>query len=290
MAVTAATRPRLIDEPVPDEILDVISGYALLLGGANVIMQLAQLPIGHGVAKSTVDSGRVDRHPLKRLRTTATFLLVAMMGTTRDRRDLRAEIARSHAPVHSAPGDTVAYNAFDPDLQRWVAACLYYGIEDAYRRMFRPPTREQRVRMLWHGRRLGATLQMPEHLWPDTPEAFDAAWADELQKIEMDALTREHLQGIATQRFVFAPLGRFGRPFARIHAPFATFATLGFLPEPFRDELGLPWSDRRQRVHDLLFGIAAKAVRLVPRPLRLLPAHVVLWDFRRRVRRRRPVV
>ena len=51
---------------IPREVTEAMSGLALAAAGANVIMQLAILPVGHGVAKSTVESGRVDKHPIKR--------------------------------------------------------------------------------------------------------------------------------------------------------------------------------------------------------------------------------
>ncbi len=47
-------------------------GMALLAGPANVIMQLARPGVGYGVLESRVESGRVDRHPIKRARTTFT--------------------------------------------------------------------------------------------------------------------------------------------------------------------------------------------------------------------------
>src|SRR5258708_376986 len=101
-------------EDIPPEVWDGLAGVGLAAGGANVIMQLSRLPVGHGVAKSTVDSGRVDKHPIKRARTTTAFLAVAMLGAEEDRLAIRREIARAHKPVHSEPSDPVQYNAFDP--------------------------------------------------------------------------------------------------------------------------------------------------------------------------------
>ncbi|HXO57836.1 MAG TPA: oxygenase MpaB family protein, partial [Mycobacterium sp.] len=51
---------------------DTLMGMALLLGPANVIMQLAQPGVGYGVMESRVESGRIDLHPIKRARTTFT--------------------------------------------------------------------------------------------------------------------------------------------------------------------------------------------------------------------------
>ena len=60
---------------------DGLMGIALLLGPANVIMQLARPGVGYGVMESRVESGRVDLHPIKRARTTFTYLAVALAGT-----------------------------------------------------------------------------------------------------------------------------------------------------------------------------------------------------------------
>ena len=58
-----------------------LMGVALLAGPANVIMQLARPGVGYGVMESRVESGRVDLHPIKRARTTFTYLAVATGGS-----------------------------------------------------------------------------------------------------------------------------------------------------------------------------------------------------------------
>jgi len=62
---------------------DGLMGVALLAGPANVIMELAQPGVGYGVLESRVESGRTDRHPIKRARTTFTYLAVATAGSVR---------------------------------------------------------------------------------------------------------------------------------------------------------------------------------------------------------------
>ena len=122
--------PVTTEHECPSEIRDALCLLALLSGGANVVMQLSRLPVGHGVASSTVDSGRIDKHPLKRTRTTCAFLVIAMFGSEKERLVMRREIAKAHQHVHSQPADEVRYDAFDSQLQLWVAACLYKGVED----------------------------------------------------------------------------------------------------------------------------------------------------------------
>ena len=54
------------------EVEKAMSGLGLLAAGANVIMQLARPAVGYGVYESKVETGRLDRHPVKRTRTTLT--------------------------------------------------------------------------------------------------------------------------------------------------------------------------------------------------------------------------
>ena len=274
----------------PPEILDSMCLLALLAGGANVVMQLSRLPIGHGVARSTVDSGRADKHPLKRGRTTSAFLVIAMMGTEHEREVMRAEIAKAHRFVKSEPGDAVQYNAFDPELQLWVAACLYHGAQDVYTRLYGEPAPDRLEALYQWAKRLGTTLQVTDEMWPAAVADFARYWEAGLEQIEMDALTRGYLTHVADFTFLLAPLGALGRPLARLVAPLGSLITGGFLPEPFRRELGMVWNDARQRRFDRFLRVAAAVTRALPRPLRAFPLNVYLWDTRRRIRRGRAVV
>ena len=65
----------------PSGMEEGLMGVALLAGPANVIMQLARPGVGYGVLESRVESGRADLHPIKRARTTFTYLAVAVAGT-----------------------------------------------------------------------------------------------------------------------------------------------------------------------------------------------------------------
>jgi uncharacterized protein (DUF2236 family) len=266
-------------ESIPPELeaAAMIGIVPLMMGSSNVVMQLARLPVGRGVAESRVESGRVDRHPIKRLRTTLSFLVIALHGTDEERRLLRHEINRAHRQVRSRPEDPVAYNAFDRDLQLWVAACLYVGIEDAHRWLFGPLEGEARERAYRYCARFGTTLQVPEGMWPADREAFEAYWQEGLAQIEMDAVTRAYLQG-------FAAYEGFPAIMRRLNGPTHRLMTLGFLPEPFRRELGLPWTARDQRRFDRITGVVRRITLLTPPRLRRFPLNVYLWDVRRRLR------
>ena len=55
---------------------------AMYAGAANVALQMLGAPgVAYGVMESKVESGRIDKHPIKRGRTTLTYLAIAVLGT-----------------------------------------------------------------------------------------------------------------------------------------------------------------------------------------------------------------
>src|SRR6476661_3393186 len=106
-------------------VADLLNPAATLLPAANVIMQLSLPGVSYGVLESPVDSGNVYKHPFKRARTSGTYLAAAALGTDADRALIRDEVDKVHALVRSRKTSPLSYNAFDPRLQLWVAACLY---------------------------------------------------------------------------------------------------------------------------------------------------------------------
>ena len=262
---------------------DAIAASALY-GAANVVMQLSLLPVGRGVAESTVDSGRVDKHPVKRQRTTGSYLIVAMLGSEAERRAMRDEVNRQHRQVVRREGESdVPYNAFDPKLQLWVAACIYVGFSVWLELARGPLTAAEHDAFYRRSARLGTTLQVPEEMWPRDREAFSAYWEDAMREIRMDEVTRTYLSDLANLRF-FKPWAR--RVFARNNR----LLTIGFLSPEFRELLGEPWTPRDQRRFERFLRVALYLDRRLPAPVR----HAVLRgyeiDVKRRIRRGTPIV
>ncbi|GAA0963783.1 oxygenase MpaB family protein [Actinocorallia libanotica] len=271
------------DEPIPQVARDTLNGFALSLAMSNVVMQLSNIKVGYGVAESKVETGRLDKHPIKRGRTTLTFLAVASNGTAAEREYLRKEINRAHRQVHSEPGAAVRYNAFSPDLQLWVAACLYRGSVDLIKALDLPLGREDMAAFYRHSARFATSLQVSPDMWPADLEAFDAYWNEEVKKLEVDDYTRGFLHDLATLGFLPSPV-------QRLFGPFMLFLTAGFLPQEFRDLLGLKWNRRSQFLLDRYVRLAAAVNRVMPAAAREFPFNVYLWDFRRRMRKGLPVV
>lgn len=271
--------------PNPDDY--ALMGIALLAGAANVIMELARPGVGHGVAESRVESGRIDRHPIKRARTTFTYIAVANGGTDAQKAAYRRAVNRSHAEVYSRPGDPVQYNAFDPELQLWVAACIYKGGIDIYRTFVGELNEQDADRLYREGMSLGTTLQVPPEMWPADRAAFDKYWQESLDKVHIDDAVREFLYPIAVSRVRGVRLPR------RLAEPLENFnllITTGFLPQRFRDEMRLPWDAAKQRRFDRLMSGVGVVNRLLPRIIRQFPFNLMLWDLDRRIRTGRPLV
>jgi uncharacterized protein (DUF2236 family) len=282
--IARLTRRRTRREVRLDEGL---MGMALLLGPANVIMQLARPGVGYGVMESRVESGRVDLHPIKRARTTFTYLAVAMAGSDAQKAAFRRAVNRAHAQVYSTPDSPVEYNAFDPDLQLWVAACLYKGGVDFYRMFVGELDEQDADRHYRDGIVLGTTLQVPPEMWPPDRAAFDRYWQDQLDKVHIDDSVRDYLYPIAVGRVRAVSLPE---PLRRLPERLALLLTTGFLPQRFRDEMRFSWDAAKQRRFDRLIAMLRTMNNVLPRFVRRFPFNVLLWDLDRRIKAGRPLV
>ena len=262
-----------------ERFLDGIGAFAG--AGANVIVQLANRPVGYGVVQSTVDSGRADVHPWKRLRTTLTYIAVAMLGTEDDRDVYRQAVGSVHRRVRSAPGAEVKYNAFDPELQKWVAVCLCWGVMDTHERLYGPLDRATKEVFVQYGAKFGTGLQMRPDMWPADLAAFESYFEAGLASMQIDDVVAEYLRKLVGLRNVPRP---------RALANFHRFAVTGLLPETMRAQLYLPWTDAQERRHRLMFRAIGTVYGRLPVRARIEPYAAVLWDMRRRHRLGRPLV
>jgi uncharacterized protein (DUF2236 family) len=267
----------------PTRVVDLLNPAAVLLPAANVIMQLSWPGVGYGVLESPVDSGNVYKHPFKRARTTGTYLAAATLGTAADRALIRDEVDRVHALVRSSPSSPVSYNAFDPRLQLWVAACLYRYYIDQHEFLYGPLDDEAADAVYEDAKKLGTTLQVRQDMWPADRLAFDEFWKRSLDELRIDPPVREHLHGVAAMAFLPGPL-------RLLAGPFNLFATAGFLPAEFRAHMQLPWTASQQRKFELLLTALRIADRLIPRQAWILGYRMYLWDMRYRARHGKRVV
>ncbi|OAN38919.1 oxygenase MpaB family protein [Mycolicibacterium iranicum] len=262
-------------------------GLGLLAGPANVIMQLARPGVGYGVLESRVESGRIDRHPVKRARTTFTYLAVSTNGTAEQKAAFRRAVNRVHAQVFSTEDSPVEYHAFDKNLQLWVGACLYRGVVDVHRVFVGDMDEQTADRLYLQGRALATMLQVPESMWPADRAAFDRYWAAAVDDVHIDDTVRDFLFPIAASRLRGVKLPD---PLQRRAESVALLITSGFLPQRFRDEMRLPWDEEKQRRFDRLVTVLRTVNRISPRFVREFPFNLLLKDLDWRIRTGRPLV
>lgn len=256
-------------------------GLALLAGPSNVIMQLAMPAVGYGVMESRVESGNLLKHPVKRTRTTLSYLAVAGLGSPSDRKAYRKAVGKSHAQVHSTEKSPVTYNAFDPKLQLWVAACLYRGWEDMQR--YFGDAADITEEAYQQGSVMGTTLQVPREMWPATRADFLKYWDDTVATLEIDQEVQSYLQQVAKAEFM-GPVG------SRLMGWWSEIFAIGFLPVEFRSMMGMELSSTQERIFNAHNKIMGAIVRRLPKPIQRFPFNLLLADVRWRIRTGRSLV
>ncbi|MUL64736.1 hypothetical protein BOO86_09710 [Mycobacterium sp. CBMA 234] len=266
---------------------DGLIGAALLAGPANVIMQLSRPGVGYGVVESRVESGRTDLHPIKRARTTFTYLAVAILGSDDQKAAYRSAVNKAHRQVYSTEDSPVKYSAMDKNLQLWVAACLFKGALDVYRLVVGELDDESAEEFYRQGMTMGTTLQVTPEMWPADRAAFDKYWQESLDQVHIDDTVRDYLYPIAAVRMKGLQLPG---PLQRRFEAISLLLTTGFLPQRFRDEMRLPWDVKRQKRFNQLMGLVKAVNRVLPGPLRRFPFNWMLMDLDWRIRTGRPLV
>jgi uncharacterized protein (DUF2236 family) len=275
--ISARRRTARWDPDVDVSVREAMDFWSFAAAAANVVMQLAVPGVGYGVVESKVDSGSILKHPWKRLRTTSQYLAVAVFGSDEDRAAFRQAVDVAHRQVISAPESPVRYNAFDRELQMWVAACLFVGLEDTYLLLRGEMSHEQAEQFYRSAWTLGTTLQVTDDQWPATRTDFDAYWDTACKQVAIDPPVRDYLSDLINLRMINPVLGLPFRPLLR-------FLTIGFLAPVFRDALGVEWSKGKQLRFEWLFLLVAFVNRFLPVFIRQGGSFLLLTDVRRRVR------
>ncbi|MFC6355565.1 oxygenase MpaB family protein [Luethyella okanaganae] len=262
---------RPVREATPLHLHDVASDAVMLAGGGcAILLQLAHPAIGHGVA---AHSDFVER-PLDRLHGTLDYLYALAYGDQLEQEEVVRRVNHAHAPVRGETGHGIpSYSAFDPELQLWVAATMYYAAAEVYERVFGALDEASADAMYREYAELGTRLQMPPGLWPVDRSAFVVYWNTGLAALSTDATTRSVARMLLHPRHV---------PFwLRSIMPVIRFVTIGLLPAPVRELYGFSWTPGRQRAFDRVTQVTAVVYPRLPRRLRQWPRNHVLRRLRR---------
>ena len=237
---------------------DFIEEQMLLLGaGAAVMNQLADPGVGVGVAEHSTTLYR----PVDRLRTTLAYVYMMTLGTEEEQAMISRMVNGAHKPVVASG----RYNAFDPELQLWVAATLVKNGLDLYQRVFGPLDEASKQRIYEDGQIFGTALQVQQEQWPET---YDGLQAFALQLLDSSNLPVHMRPLMALQSLM----------------------TRGLIEPRVREVLNLSWRRREQFLFDAFWVVFPPVYRLVPRPLRTLGARLVVRDTRKRFKKHRRVI
>ncbi|MGV9709687.1 oxygenase MpaB family protein [Gordonia sp. NPDC003424] len=263
---------------------DLVTGLGPSIAGANVIMQLANSKVGYGVVESRVESGSAVKHPMKRSRTTGTFLAVALLGSDDDRAYVRDELRRVHGLVYSTDDSPVRYSGNDSRLQLWVAVCLLKYFIDQYELLYGRLSVAERERVVADSRWLGTTLNVAADQWPHSYAQLQDYWNSELATLSIDPPVRALLQSLSDLSFLsyrFGPVGTlahkaFGQPM--------NYLIKAGLPPGFRDMMQWRWSSRDEQIYERTLRVARAVDPAVGRVMRgLLTAYLLDMRMRRRM-------
>ncbi|MFQ6229523.1 oxygenase MpaB family protein [Nocardia sp. NPDC002869] len=197
----------------------------------------------------------------KRGRTTLTYLAVAMLGTDEERAAYREATNTSHRQVRSRPGSAVKYNAFDPELQLWVAACIYRGVVDSLEYLYGPLDADYADELYRESSRFGTTLQMRPEMWPAGRAAFAEYWERRSAQISIDDETVSAGKGCGARTVRARRTGTFPARQPVLHHR---------LPDPaVPGRTGAAWCPRRQRAFELIMRAIGTVMRLGPERWRM---------------------
>ncbi|MGW6693322.1 oxygenase MpaB family protein [Rhodococcus sp. NPDC054953] len=258
------------------DLTDALDFWSFAGAAANVVMQIGWPEVACGVIESRVPSGALMQHPWKRARTTTQYLAVAILGTDDERAAYREAVNGAHRHVRSDETSPVEYNAFNRELQLWVAACLYIGFEDSHQLLHGKLSADDLEHFYQRSATLGTTLQVTEEMWPATRADFDTYWNTACARVRFDERTARFVDDLVGLRMIAWP----------IRAPFRNllrFLTIGFLPPLFREQLGLEWTADDRRRFEHLFIFVSFVNRFLPGFIRNGGSRLLMRDLRRRI-------
>lgn len=233
---------------------DLVTVVGPTLSVANVIMQLSNPKVGHGVHESRVPSGNAIKRPIKRARTTGTYLAVALMGSDADRAYVHEHVGRVHDRVYSTETSPVRYSANDSRLQLWVAVCLLKYFIDQYELLYGPLTDAEKQTVLTEAHPLGTALNVPREKWPRTYAELLVYWNSQLAELRIDEPVREELRSLADLSFLEFRAGVVGTIAHKTLGGFLTYAVNAGLPPEFRKMMGWSFSAADARRYEAVLA------------------------------------
>ena len=230
--------------------------YIYAGAGAAVLRQMMHPGVGAGVAEHSATLTQ----PLSRLRSTMDYIYVVVLGNDAERARIAEKVNRAHVPVHSEN-----YNAFDPQLQLWVAATLYKGSVELFELFNGPLDEESHTRIYQQAAIYGTTLQVEADMWPADRAAFSAYWEQSIASFTVAEPVRQYVQQLLN--------GGAAPWYVKILMPLQKFVTRALLEPQIREQFGLSWSARDEKRWQLMLRMVRWIYSITPVTIRHLVHH-----------------
>jgi uncharacterized protein (DUF2236 family) len=246
----------------PETVTWEVGREAVLLlgGGRALILQIAHPLVAAGVERHS----NYASDPWGRLYRTIDVTTRIAFGDRETSAAAAAALRRVHARVTGEAPDGTPYWANRPDLLLWVWATLFDTSLCVYRRYVGSLSRGEVERYYAEQTRFALACGVPDRAWPAGYDAFrdyfDATVEDVLHPSDDSRRIATAVRGGAV------PLTL--RPVSTA----LNLATIGLLPPTLRERLGYEWGPGRQALLDASSFTLRRAIRLLPSPLRELPA------------------
>ena len=274
-----------LTRPGPDSVVwrRLADDRGLLMGGATLVLQVADPTVGAGVEQHS----NFKAEPWRRLYGTLVSLTTIVYGTTEEACTEVERLRSMHKSIRGVDSQGRNYSALRPAPWAWVHGTLAWAVIQL-NEVFRTPLSAEETEQYWRewldvGRLLGVRAGD----LPDTYAGFlaliDAAALDGL---EDNQSVRDVVASVSVipppvwLRWT-SPVWRLliGRPVGAL----SRLTTIGALPPALAERLGLRLTEREQRRLRRFITLVATLRRMLPPPLRPGPAALLIkWRSRRR--------
>jgi len=247
---------------------------AIMFGaGRALLLQLAHPAVAQGVE----DHSDFKGNPFKRLQGTLEATYAVVFGSE----DLAARVGRRIQRIHdfvTGPG----YAANDPANLLWVHATLCDTALRCYTTLVEPLSPADEETYYQEMARVAEVFGVARDDQPATLADFGAYVDETVASMQVSDVGRDLASFILDPTL---PLG--------LHVPFAPLLrlqrrfTLGTVPAPIRDQLGVAWSADDQRRFERAERRVRRLFRATPRSIRtsgnVASGRLLLWQARRHV-------
>ncbi|KAJ5279532.1 hypothetical protein N7478_004904 [Penicillium angulare] len=240
-------------------------------GKAAVLLQISAKGIGKGVS----DHSSFTKRPIERARRSLVYIYGMSFGTESERQRITDATHRAHMRVKGTD-----YDADDIQLQLWVAATIYWSMVLGYEEIYGAMEDEFADQVYKEFSVMATGLRVEAGLWPADRESFAIYWEKMIAELEVTdearAVARDVMYSGVNMPWGFWILAKLLGPMQRI-------ATVEYLPERIRDQLGFPSTVYTRTMYWVKVGVDRVVYPLLPEGVRHFSKIYHMADFRDRL-------